>query len=424
MLKNKKVIIVGAGIAGAAAAWHLQRLGIEVCVLEGRNRVGGRIHTDESWGFPIELGANWLHHTPHSLENHVKRLRLRTQRTNYNKITAFDHEQRAISMFRLFFMNYKFANAVRKSLKFLQSEKEDISLQDLIQKFMPRDKYSFKNQQAFSLIEQAYENGLAASLNNISARSFFASEGATLGRDLLVYGGFGRVVEQLLAGVDLHLNTTVKEIRQSSGFVEVVTSEKTFTADFVIVTLPLGVLKSEAVLFSEPLPPEKLHAIESLRSGVMNKIIMEFEEKFWTTNNDFIVFLGDFYRNRGILLNYHAYTGKPVLVALPVHDAAIALERQGVQKIQQYWQDALHKAYPRRNIHFRRITASRWHGDIFSLGSYVHLPVGVPPQTPEILAAPFGRICFAGEATISHFHSTTHGAYVSGIREAERILGL
>ena len=62
---RKKVIVIGAGIAGAAAARTLSDAGLEVQVLEAGSRVGGRIHTFRDWGVNLELGANWVHNTNH-----------------------------------------------------------------------------------------------------------------------------------------------------------------------------------------------------------------------------------------------------------------------------------------------------------------------------------------------------------------------
>jgi monoamine oxidase len=58
---NFDVIIIGAGMAGLSAARKLADAGKSVIVLEARNRIGGRIHTDRSLGFAAELGANWIH---------------------------------------------------------------------------------------------------------------------------------------------------------------------------------------------------------------------------------------------------------------------------------------------------------------------------------------------------------------------------
>ena len=62
-----KILVVGAGISGLGAAKDLSDSGYEVTVLEARNKIGGRIDTDRSLGFPLERGASWIH--SNKLEN-------------------------------------------------------------------------------------------------------------------------------------------------------------------------------------------------------------------------------------------------------------------------------------------------------------------------------------------------------------------
>ena len=67
---------------------------------------------------------------------------------------------------------------------------------------------------------------------------------------------------------------------------------------------------------------------------------------------------------------------------------------------------------------------TRWAADPYARGSYSFLAVGSSPADLRALAEPVGeRLLFAGEATHEEFFATVHGAYMSGIREAERILG-
>ena len=65
--EKKQVVVVGAGISGLGAAQNLQNAGYSVVILEAKEKIGGRINTNRSLGFPIELGANWIH--SNKLEN-------------------------------------------------------------------------------------------------------------------------------------------------------------------------------------------------------------------------------------------------------------------------------------------------------------------------------------------------------------------
>src|SRR5690606_12988274 len=55
------VVVVGAGIAGLAAARELLTSGLHAIVLEATDRIGGRARTVELGGYPVDLGATWLH---------------------------------------------------------------------------------------------------------------------------------------------------------------------------------------------------------------------------------------------------------------------------------------------------------------------------------------------------------------------------
>ena len=57
---ERDVVVIGAGACGLTAATKLKEAGASVIVLEARDRVGGRLHTDESSGALLELGGQWI----------------------------------------------------------------------------------------------------------------------------------------------------------------------------------------------------------------------------------------------------------------------------------------------------------------------------------------------------------------------------
>ncbi|MGH9428407.1 MAG: FAD-dependent oxidoreductase, partial [Terriglobia bacterium] len=85
-IPSRSIIVVGAGIAGLAAARVLHDRGLAVVVLEARDRLGGRIYTDRSWDdVCLDLGASWIHGTSaNPVYTLVRRNRIVTQRTNYD----------------------------------------------------------------------------------------------------------------------------------------------------------------------------------------------------------------------------------------------------------------------------------------------------------------------------------------------------
>lgn len=74
-----KTLVIGAGIAGLSAAQELRKANHQVILLEARNRVGGRIHTDRSFAeVPIELGAEFIHSSRVPTYSLAQKLGLRT----------------------------------------------------------------------------------------------------------------------------------------------------------------------------------------------------------------------------------------------------------------------------------------------------------------------------------------------------------
>lgn len=422
---RKKVLVIGAGMAGAAAANRLMAGGFDVAVLEARDRTGGRIHTFRDWGVNLELGANWIHNAEHPdnpLAGLAKKFGAATQKTDYTCFRLFDENGEKISRLRTLLFSLKWQNKMADAAA--GTAAGDESLQAVLDRAVGSRSFSKKQKSMLTFLENSYENNLAASLVDSSARFYLSSEFiANSGEDFLVTGGYDRLVSGLLASANVLTGRAVHHIREQPGRVAVETADgETFEADFALVTVPLGVLQAGGVTFNPVLPQAKQHALGRLRMGHFNKVAMQFSEKFWSGDTDFLVFLNDLQKNLGIAVNFHHYGGKPVLVALPVAASARWVEQAGEQAVRQHWTDILHRAYPNRNIDIQNLKITGWGTDPYAQGAYSFVPVGSGTADFEALAAPHGRIHFAGEATISRWHSTVHGAYLSGVREAERVV--
>lgn len=418
---RKNVLIIGAGMAGAAAANHLRSAGLDVLVLEARSRIGGRIHTFRDWGINLELGANWIHladHPENPLAALAAQFGVASRRTDYTCFRLYDAQGEKISRLRTLL----FALKLQKALK--ATGTSDESLQAVLDRAVGGRSLSSKQKSMLAFFKSAQENNLAASLDEGSAQFYLAPDypGAS-GKDFLVTGGYDLLPSALLAGIEVLTDRKVLHIREQNGQVSVeTTTGERFEADFAVVTVPLGVLQSGGMTFNPDLPAAKQQALERIRMGHFNKVAMQFSEKFWRSDTDFLVFLDDLHKNSGIVLNLHHYGGSPILVALPVAASARWVEQAGEYALRQRWTDILHRAFPNRSIDIQNLKTTAWGADPYAQGAYSFVPVGSAAADFESLASPHGRIHFAGEATIARFHSTVHGAYLSGVREAEQIV--
>ena len=259
------------------------------------------------------------------------------------------------------------------------------------------------------------------------------------GDHCLLPGGNSRIVAALCSGLPIFYNCTVDSIDyRAPGIVVTCMSAdeagtmrcRRFTADAVLVTLPLGVLKHNSITFEPPLPSRKLAAIRNLGFGTLNKCVMLFREPFWDTSLDTFGRLASTRDARGELFLFYSYahlcgTLGAVLIGLVAGEAAEAFESVEQDEAQRRCVAALQSIFGPRGVVVPPLLAfmrTAWAADPYARGSYSNVQVGASGDDYDEMAAPVaGRLFFAGEATCRTHPATMHGAFMSGLREAARI---
>jgi len=262
----------------------------------------------------------------------------------------------------------------------------------------------------------------------------------------ILEGGYQNLVKFLVKSLDglanVHLNQTVRKILWSEEEGKVCTEDgKIYTADFVVVALPLGVLKQESQeLFDPALPINKLEIIERLGFGVMNKIFLHFDSIFWDQDNPGIQLVKtdvDYEENEDLfdtwqnhIAGFDSVCGQPnVLCGWIAGDPARVMENLSDEEIKERCWNLLRK-YVNVNVPPpSRCKVSRWGSNQLSRGSYSYRPPACDELSigPWTLSAPVldtegrTRLLFAGEASDTDHYGTVTGAMMSGIREADRI---
>lgn len=229
---------------------------------------------------------------------------------------------------------------------------------------------------------------------------------------------------------------------QTSG-VRVVTEDGfDYVAECCLVTVPLGVLKSDSVQFIPSLPSWKEDAIDSIGFGVVNKVVLRFDKAFWAgerskgdlfeTGNeeescedgpDHIGRVSDTHGVFTMFLSLYRCTGAPILVGITAGRFAKFIEQKSDVEVAQMALSALSGMFGAQKMERlvgHRVT--RWGLDPFSRGSYSYAKVGSTPQDYATMCEPVGKVYFAGEATHPKHPATAHGAFMSGVREASRIV--
>jgi monoamine oxidase len=422
--KTENVIIIGAGVSGLAAAKYLKENGVNALVLEGRNRIGGRIWTDNALGAKLDLGAAWIHGIN---QNPIKLLadknNIVTLKTDFEALSLYDSNGQALASAQ----SEEIMTTYRKVRNFMRQEKQDAdetrSLESAYQKALAEFAPSGVTLRGVNWnVSSNIEMSLAANLSELSLR--FWDEDEEFGGDEVVFpGGYNQIVEKLAEGIDLKLSHTVSKIEYDQLGVKVVTDKGEFRANQILVTLPLGVLKKGAVEFSPALPPEKQAAIQRLKMGLLNKIVLKFPEVFWSPKAYYFSRLRENSGNTLEFLNMYHYLKEPIIVGLNCAAYARSLEQLSKDEVVTAAMTELRAIFGAKVPEPIATTVTKWNSDPFAYGSYSYVPVGASQRDFNILAANIeGKIFFAGEATLAAYRGTVHGAFLSGEREAKNIL--
>ncbi|KAK4129521.1 hypothetical protein N657DRAFT_609922 [Parathielavia appendiculata] len=265
------------------------------------------------------------------------------------------------------------------------------------------------------------------------------------GSHSMVVGGYQSVprgLTHLPTPLDVRQKSPVNKITYTSGTQTgpaTVTCEdgSTIEADYVVTTIPLGVLKHGNIAFEPPLPSWKSDAIERLGFGVLNKVILVYKEPFWDEDRDIFGVLRnptnrhsldqkDYASQRGRFFQWFNVTrtsGLPVLIALMAGDAGFDTEQTCNDDLVAEATDILRSVYGSRVPHPIEAVVTRWASDKFARGSYSSAGPNMKADDYDTMARPIGNLFFAGEHTCGTHPATVHGAYLSGLRAASEVLG-
>ncbi len=438
-----RVIVIGAGAAGLTVANALTTAGRETVVLEGRDRIGGRIWSADVDGVPVDLGGMWLHGT----RGNPAACILNHEGIGWQSAEFIGFDTRVFDSARnrdlstqeriaLLTLNSEFYDAIPSLLRTLGP---DASMAAATTAFLDQsslDEPARRNAE-FAILTDI-ELGAAQSARQISLASFADDDDG--GEDDEPYtgdhfpdGSYRGLVDSLARGVDVRLNTVVSRIEYSGSRLVVETSNGTETGSHVVVTVPLGVLKAGSIEFAPALPDAKLAAIARIGMGELEKVVLRYEDPFWQTpGTGNILYNGATPGEFPLIVDYTPYAGgRPTVVAFYCGDYGRDIASLSDQDIAGRAAAIVNEIGGTRARTPTDVRVTRWKSDPFALGSYPSNPVLASESVVaslaadyEAMAAPVGeRLLFAGDATTYEFGSTVEGAVVSGIREAERLLG-
>ncbi|KAL2118592.1 hypothetical protein VTJ04DRAFT_8252 [Mycothermus thermophilus] len=291
--------IVGGGFAGLRCADVLLRNGFRVTILEGRNRLGGRVWQERlPNGHLADVGANWIHGTTDNpIMDLVRETKTKTgdwDAHSYvfdedgNLLPKEEGEKFSTMMWDIIQDAFEYSN------KFGHEIDPEESLLDFFRRNVavriPDGEEGCERKRRILLqMAELWGNFVGSPLSTQSLKFFWLEE-CIEGENLFCAGTYNKVLEKVaqpaIDGADIHYQTRVAGIHGKSigrtGTVKVTTTDgRVFEFDELVVTCPLGWLKQNPQAFSPPLPDRLSKAIQNIGYGNLEKVYLSFPTAFW-----------------------------------------------------------------------------------------------------------------------------------------------
>ncbi len=418
ILTGKDVIVIGAGISGLVAASTLIQKGANVIILEAKNYIGGRIRTDRSLGAPFEYGAGWIHGP--SKENPIRNL---ADRSNSSLFITDDDSTELLNL-----SGNDIDKDVWDSIEEIWEEimYEEIgsntkgSILDAINEY---DSNIWKDPNIRWIFSAWTEFDYGAPVQEISAGLINEMRGFSTA-DVIFKNGYDRIINLLARNLQIQTNSIVKSVNYSSTEnIKVSTTLKNYECDYVICSVPLGVLKFNSIEFNPALPRYKQDSIEKVGFGTVTKLALKFTDQFWDSDVQYYYTVTKETGRWPVWMNYRTFSKEKILMGLCMGDYAKKTDlmskeeliEDGLKVLTNIWEDDVAEV--------QNVLRTSWLNDPFTKGAYSFPRFDNSEEDFENLAEPIdNRLFFCGEHTNLEYLATTHGALLTGIKAAKEVI--
>lgn len=302
--KIKQVTIIGAGISGLSAAHRLSAAGVDVTVIEARDRIGGRIHTDDqTLDSTVDLGASWIHNAQkHPMMGIVEELGIQTVNTPSDGVVV------------------RGGDGQKMAKSDLPEWMSDV---------------------------QNFHHGLGATEDQVNIWAYLLDT-AIDGDQLVFPKGYHEVFKAFEGSYSMSMSETVSDVITRENDVVLKTSKGQYNSQAVLVTVPLGVLKAGAIRFDPPLPEAKLRSISKMGMGLLDKVYLQFDSVFWDQDATIIATPDTGLPNGQFneWVNFYPLFGAPILMAFNGAKSAYDLADLPDEDVLSRAMQALNLAYP------------------------------------------------------------------------------
>ena len=428
------VLIVGAGPAGLAAAAVLSEHGHSVCVLEARDRIGGRIHTrlDPDVAIPLDLGAEFIHGAAPAT--------IRWLRRSNTAIVDAAQTRWMIRSGKLQPTDDLFEE-MKEGLDRARKPRKDLPFSKFLEG-AARNVLSIRARQFARMLVEGFDAADATRVSTLETLKEWSGSGAADAPTFRPLGGYRSLLTALTGSFDpnrvlIKFGAVVNEVKWRRGKVTITATRNgaavVLSAPKAIITLPLGVLQlpsqaPHAVRF-DPVLSQKRKAFESLAVGPAIRILLRFRDAFWERLEDAC------YRDAAFFhipdAPFPAFwtplpVRAPVLVAWaagPDASRMAGLEQADLVKRALSSLEQLFGKHAGVRDRFEGACFHDWQADPFACGAYSYVTAGGSAARKALAKPLHDTLFFAGEAADTEGESgTVAGALQSGERAAREVL--
>ncbi|MEZ4641590.1 MAG: NAD(P)/FAD-dependent oxidoreductase [Chloroflexota bacterium] len=421
---GQRILILGAGIAGLAAAATLRQQGYETLLIEARDRIGGRIWTSNQWDdAPLDLGASWIHGLRgNPIADIAAEAQARLVTTDNESAITYHSNGRPLSEAQTEQLEDLTAQ-LWQAIIAAQEDDPDRSVQEVVAAALAASPPDAERQQWANFILNSYVEHEYAGSSAAQSVHWFDDGDEFGGDDALFRDGYQVITQHLAQGLPLVLQQPARRVQWDDTQVTVYTESAAYSGERLIITLPLGVLQAGHVTFAPALPTAKQQAIAALGMGVLNKCYLRFAELFWPAEFDWLEYIPTQHGQWAEWVSLARPTGLPILLGFNAADFGREIEAWSDTAVVASAMQTLRHLFGSHIPEPLDYQITRWAADPYSYGSYSFNALGATPSMRDDLAQSVAqRLFFAGEATERSYFGTVHGAYLSGLRAAQEVM--